>query len=134
MTSSTLLTNLPKLSGERNSDGRLILPIADGKQIIRILKLGKKPLGNMPSGNDVMWCDFEQVPQGYIIVCGTSLRKPKGARNTKSNIIHSDGRLIDPTDDQIIDYGKRMMVSTDIYDQSSGKNPDDFIWLVENKK
>ena len=124
MTLSTLSTNLPKLSGKRNSDGRLILPVSDGKQIIRILKLGMK--------DGVMWCDFEQVPQGYIIMCGTSLRKPKGARNTKSKIIHSDGRLIDPTDDQIIEYGKRMMISKDMYDESSGKNPDDFIWLVEN--
>lgn len=125
MTSSTLLSNnLPKLSGEKNSDGRLILPISDGKQIIRIQKLGLK--------DGVMWCDFEQVPQGYIHVCGTCIKKPKGARNTKSNIIHSNGYLIDPTDDQIIDYGKRMMISKDIYEESSGKNPDNFIWLVEN--
>lgn len=126
MNSSTLLSNLPKLSGKRNTDGRLILPISDGKQIIRIQKLGHI--------DGVMWCDFEQVPQGYVIICGTCLRKPKGARNTKSKIIHSDGMLIDPTDDQIIDYGKRMMISKDMYDESSGKNPDDFIWIVENKK
>jgi hypothetical protein len=122
MTLSSSLSNLPKLTGEKDSDGKYILPIADGKYVIRILRLGK-------IGGEIEWFDFEQVPQGYIHVCGSSVRKPKGTRMKKTE--HIDGSIINPTDDQIIDQAKRMMVRNDLYGQNSGKNPEDFIFVVE---
>lgn len=114
MTSSTSTTNLPKLSGEKNSDGNFILPISDGKQVIRIQRLGRM-------GGECMWFDFEQVPQGYIHICGTGISKPKRSRKFK----HVNNVLVDPTDDQIIEQGKNIL--------ARNLNPDDFIWIVDNK-
>jgi hypothetical protein len=124
MTSSTS-SNLVKL--KKDPDGNFILPMSNGKLVIQILRLGK-----MGGVDYVDYFDFEQVPQGYVHICGSSVRKAKGVRMKKTE--HIDGAIIDPTDDQIIDYAKRMIARTDMYGQSSGKNPDNYVFEIVEKK
>ena len=87
---------------------------SDGKYEFKILKLGKIM-------GQVMWCDFEQVPQGYIHICGTGIKKPKGSRR----FAHVNGSLIDPTDDQIIEQAKRFL--------RQELNVNDFAFVVTEK-
>ncbi len=81
------------------------------KEQIKILRLGKI--------SGVEWFDFVQVPQGYIHICGSSVRKPKGHGKFK----HIEGSLIDPTDDQIIAHAKNMM-------RHSEKNSDNYEFII----
>ncbi len=63
---------------------------------LKIFRLGK--IGN------VEWFDFEQVPQGYIHICGTPIPKPKGSRKLE----HINGSLVNPTDEQVIEHAKKL--------------------------
>ncbi len=64
---------------------------------IKILRLGKV-------FGSVEWFDFEQVPQGYIKICGTGVPKPKGLRKN----LAVNGTLINPTDQQVIEYARKL--------------------------
>jgi len=90
----------------------------DGKLIVRILRLGKM---SYEDGTSAEWFDFVDVPQGYIHVCGTSVTKPKRVRKFP----HTNGSLIDPTDEQIIDQAKRIL--------AQNLNPNDFQFVVTDK-
>lgn len=76
-----------------------------------------KHIGDMGTG--VQWFDFEKIPQGYIHLCGTGVPKPKRSRKFP----HINGTLIDPTDEQVIDYAKKLM-------RHSEKNPDNYNFKV----
>ena len=94
------------------------------KQVIKILKIGR-----VGSDSEVDWYDFCEVPQGYIKINGTPVPNPKGARKFKK----VNGLLVDPTEEQVIDYAKRLMSRTDLMGQTSGKNPDDYVFEVTSK-
>ncbi len=68
-------------------------------------------------GNGIF--DFKDVPQGYIRLCCVGVPKPKGSRKFP----HVNGVLTDPTDEQVIDYAKHLMSRSDMFGQSSGKDP-----------
>lgn len=75
--------------------------------------------------------DFKNVPQGYIHICCSTV--PRIPRVRKYKVI--DGRLADPTDQQVIDHAKKLMVRPDIFNETSEKDPEDFIFeIVEEEK
>lgn len=92
----------------------------DGKLVIRILKIGQMKFDENGT-ESAMWCDFVEVPQGYVHVCGTGIRKPKYARKFPS----VNGVLVDPTDEQIITQAKTYL--------ARNLNPDDFEFVVTDK-
>ena len=81
--------------------------------IIRITKL------NVING--IRWLDWSLVPQGYMVMDATPIPKPKGMRkiqkdsNGEKYIAHNGRYLIEPTDEQIIQYAKRLMGVPDMY-------------------
>lgn len=88
------------------------------QDVIRILRLGR-------SGDCAIF-DFVEVPQGYIHLCATGVPKPKRSRKFP----HVNGVLIDPTDDQVKDYARLLMSRSDIYNTSSEKNPENYIFDI----
>lgn len=74
--------------------------------------------------------DFENIPQGYIKICGTGIPKPKGSRKFP----HINKTLINPSDDQVIEYAKKLMTHSDIFQTSSEKNPNDYTFEIEEVK
>lgn len=94
------------------------LPKVNGKLQVRILRLGKMTYEDQTSAE---WFDFVEVPQGYIHVCGTSVKKPKRVRKFP----HTNGSLIDPTDEQIIDQAKDLL--------ARNLDPNDFEFVITDK-
>ena len=81
------------------------------KEILEIINLG----------NGIY--DFEKIPQGYIKLCGgRGIPKIKGMRK---NLIYN-GRIINPSEDQVIDYARQLMSRNDMYGTNSGKDPEDY--------
>jgi len=66
--------------------------------------------------------DFEAIPQGYIHRCVVGVPKIKYMKKS----LCTGNRITDPTDAQVIDYARKMMVNNDMYGQNSGKNPDSY--------
>jgi len=94
------------------------LPKKNGKLVVRILRLGKMTYEDKTSAE---WFDFVEVPQGYIHICGTSVSKPKRVRKYP----HTNGSLIDPTDEQIIDQAKKLL--------AQNLNPNDFDFVITDQ-
>jgi len=94
------------------------LPIVNGKLQVRVLRLGKMTYGD---GTSAEWFDFVEVPQGYVHVCGTSVRKPKRTRKYP----HTNGSLIDPTDEQITDQAKKLL--------ARNLDPNNFKFVITDK-
>ncbi len=86
--------------------------------VLRIKRRGK-------IGGNCEWFDFENIPQGYIKICGTGIPKPKGTQQ-----LHYNGWLVSPTDNQIIEYAKKLMTHSDIFETNSEKNPNDFTFEI----
>ena len=94
------------------------------KTVLKIKRLGK-----IFGGCEIF--DFENIPQGYIKLCGAGVPKPKGSRKFP----HIKNTLINPTDDQVIEYAKKLMTRSDIFQTNSEKNPNDYTFeIVEKNK
>ncbi len=87
--------------------------------VLKIKRLGKI------FGNCEIF-DFENIPQGYIKLCGTGIPKPKGSRK----FAHINKTLINPSDDQVIEYAKKLMTSSDMFNTNSEKNPNDYTFEI----
>lgn len=69
------------------------------------------------------WFDFEEIPQGYIHICGIGIPKPKRSRKFP----HVNGILINPTDEQVIDHAKSLMMH-------SKEDPDNYNFVIVEKE
>lgn len=73
--------------------------------------------------------DFENVPQGYIHVCVTNIPKPKG----RCKFAHDGRHLLNPTDEQVIEYARLRMTQNDMYGTNSKENPEQFEFIIINE-
>jgi len=74
--------------------------------------------------------DFEDVPQGYIHVCVTCIPKPKG----RCKFAHDGRHLLNPTDEQVIEYAKQRMTQNDMYGTNSKESPEEFEFKIIKDK
>ncbi len=91
--------------------------------------------------NGTRWFDWSKVPQGYMVMGATPIPKPKGMRkiqkdsNGKKYIaISNGGYLIEPTDEQIIQYAKRLMGVPDMYNAQTDVEVDTVKFKIVVKK
>lgn len=83
---------------------------------LKIIRLGK-------IGGQCEWFDFEEIPQGYIHICGMGISKPKRSRKFP----HVNGTLINPTEEQVIDYAKSLMMH-------STEDPNNYNFVIIEKE
>ena len=89
--------------------------MSENQMVIKIIRYG----------NGIF--DFKDVPQGYVHLCCVGVPKPKGSRKFPQ----INGVLVSPTDEQVIDYAKYLMSRSDIFGQSSGKDPNNVKFIIE---
>lgn len=88
--------------------------------------------------NGTRWFDWSNVPQGYMVIGFNPIPKPKGMRKTQKDskgkkyiAVSNGGHLIEPTDEQIIQYAKRLMGVPDMYNAQTDVEIDTVKFKIE---